>query len=225
MMAPPILPDELTGIQAVLCTHRHTDHMDPETLAHLISHNPLSRVVIPKAEQDWGRQIGIPVTQLSPLNVGDRLALNADVHIEAISAAHEELKRNAQGEDYYVGYILRCGPLTIYHSGDCCPYPGLEQELKMRAIHLALLPINGRDAYRTKMNIIGNFNLAEAVALCQTADIPYLIGHHFGLFDFNTVKIEETRQELEHIRGARRYMLVESDMTYLLSSTEESIVS
>lgn len=92
--------------------------------------------------------------------------------------------------------------------------------MKTRAIHLALLPINGRDAYRTRMNIIGNFTLAEAVALCQVADIPYLIGHHFGLFDFNTVNVEETRRELERIRGARRYMLVESDMTYRLSNLE-----
>lgn len=97
MMAPPILPDELTGIQAVLCTHRHTDHMDPETLTSLLRHNPLSRVVIPKAEQDWGRQIGIPASQLYPVNAGDCLALNADVSIEVIPSAHEELKCNVQG--------------------------------------------------------------------------------------------------------------------------------
>ena len=34
---PPIRPEELQGIDAVLCTHTHLDHMDPWTLEKIPS--------------------------------------------------------------------------------------------------------------------------------------------------------------------------------------------
>ena len=36
---------------------------------------------------------------------------------------------------------------------------------------------------------------AEARQLCLDAHIPYLIPHHFGMFEFNTIDKEELRRE------------------------------
>ena len=36
MMPPPVAPDKLTGIDWLLCTHGHTDHMDPGTIPPLL---------------------------------------------------------------------------------------------------------------------------------------------------------------------------------------------
>lgn len=33
----------------------------------------------------------------------------------------------------------------------------------------------------------GNFHWREALAICQAAGIPDLVGHHVGMFDFNTL--------------------------------------
>ena len=102
--------------------------------------------------------------------------------MEAIPSAHETLEKNERGEYRYLGYIIRLGSMTLYHSGDTIPYPGLAERVKTDQIDMALLPINGRGK-----GVPGNFTFDEAVQLCQSADIPYLIPHHFGMFAFNTV--------------------------------------
>ena len=56
--------------------------------------------------------------------------------------------------------------------------------MRTHAVDLALLPINGRGK-----GVPGNFTFDEAVQLCQIAEIPYLIPHHFGMFAFNTADL------------------------------------
>ena len=217
MMPTPILPEEVRNVTLVLGTHRHSDHSDPETLPIVSQNNPQCVFVVPRAEQEAVIQLGIPEHRLRLLNAGESFSLAKDIMIEAIPAAHEELKVNAKGEHHYLGYILTLGEITIYHSGDCCPYAGLEDELKKRAIDLALLPMNGRDDYRRSRNILGNFTLTEAVDLCKQANIPMMIGHHFGMFDFNTVRVEEAERELDRLRGDKHYFLVKPGWKYLLT--------
>ena len=52
---------------------------------------------------------------------------------------------------------------------------------------------------------------------CKQADIPIMLGHHFGMFDFNTVNVEEAERELEQIRENRKYFLVKTGVKYVLS--------
>ena len=63
-------------------------------------------------------------------------------------------------------------------------------------IDLALLPINGRSAARREKGVPGNFHLHEAVTLRRDAGIPFMLGHHFGLFDFNTIDLTAAKREL-----------------------------
>ncbi|MCU0736214.1 MAG: hypothetical protein MUF20_11985 [Methylotetracoccus sp.] len=51
---------------------------------------------------------------------------------------------------------------------------------------LALLPVNGRDAARQAGGIAGNLTPDEAIGLARAACIPAVIGHHFGMFAFNS---------------------------------------
>ncbi|MHA2289999.1 MAG: MBL fold metallo-hydrolase, partial [Promethearchaeota archaeon] len=96
----------------------------------------------------------------------------------------------------FLGFIFDCGGVRIYHSGDCIPYPGLTKRLKELDIDVALLPINGRDEYRLRNNILGNFLISEVLDICKSAQIKTLIVHHFGMFAFNTVpndKLDDLR--------------------------------
>ena len=217
MMEPPLLPDEVEELDCVLCTHRHSDHMDPETLPILAHAHSGCTFVVPKADQAWAAQLVGDEKRLTPINAGQRLKLSEGILVEAIPAAHEELKVNDAGEHHFLGYILTIGDITLYHSGDCIPYPGLQDELKKRPIDLALLPINGRDDYRRTRNIPGNFTLPEAVELCQSVGIPFMICHHFGMFDFNTVNIEDAQRTLQQISEVRTYFLAKIGVKYILS--------
>ena len=40
----------------------------------------------------------------------------------------------------YLGYLVRFGNYTIYHAGDCVPYPGLVSRLIPYNVNVALLP-------------------------------------------------------------------------------------
>ncbi len=186
MAPPPIEPDALTGVGLVLCTHGHTDHMDPGTLPPLTRANPGALVAVPAAERENALARGVPEAQLRAMDDGDRLEA-AGVVVEALPSAHEELERDAAGHHHFLGYVIRMGGLALYHSGDCVPYPGLAERLRALKVDVAMLPINGRDAYRSSRGIIGNFQLEETVELCRAAGIGVLVGHHYGLFDFNTL--------------------------------------
>ena len=57
-----------------------------------------------------------------------------------------------------------------------------------------LLPVNGRDNFRERQGIPGNFTLEEAIQLCSEAQISTMIAHHYGMFEFNTVAAESVDQ-------------------------------
>lgn len=195
LMPIPIPPGEMKDIDAVLCTHRHSDHMDPGTLPAILEHNPKCVFVIPRAEIDQALSIGLPHYVLIPFDAGESLSLNKEIVLKSIPSAHETLKVNERGQYHYLGFILSSGPLTLYHSGDCIPYDGLDKTLSELAVNVALLPVNGRDEIRSANGVPGNFTITEAIDLCQSADIQTLIAQHFGMFDFNTVDpkmIEDT---------------------------------
>jgi NAD(P)-dependent dehydrogenase (short-subunit alcohol dehydrogenase family) len=51
----------------------------------------------------------------------------------------------------------------------------------------AHVAVNGRDAARLAAGIVGNFTLEEAVGLAGELGFAAALGHHFGMFDFNTI--------------------------------------
>jgi L-ascorbate metabolism protein UlaG (beta-lactamase superfamily) len=126
--------------------------------------------------------------------------------ITGFAAAHEGLERDAAGRHVFLGYGIESGGLRIYHSGDCIPYPGLQDAVRRFAPQLALLPVNGRDGDRLAKGIPGNFTLDEAVALTRDAGVPVMVAHHFGLFDFNTLDPEEIDRAAERADGAPRVL-------------------
>jgi len=189
MMPAPITPEELTGLDFVLCTHRHSDHMDPEALPQIAATQPQTRFVVPRAEQDHARNLGLPAARLIPADATDVLTLAPHCSLRVIASAHESMEKNERGEHRYLGYILRFEDVTIYHSGDTVPYAELAQTLAGESIDLALLPVNGRGR-----GVAGNFTFSEAVSLCRAAGIPRLIPHHFGMFAFNTVDRKDVVQ-------------------------------
>ena len=202
MMQPPVRTEQLDAIDAVLCSHRHSDHMDPGCLPALAAACPACRFVISRAEADpAARLLGLPVSQTDPIDAGNRLQLfGGTIEVAAVPAAHEQPKTNDWGEHHFLGFVLRLGNTTVYHSGDCVVFEGLAEQLRPMNIDMALLPVNGRDEYRTSRGILGNMTFDEAAALCRETHIERMVPHHFGMFDFNTVdpsRLEEQIAELE----------------------------
>ncbi len=196
MMPPPIQPRDVRQLAWVLCTHRHSDHMDPVTLPVLAEVNPACRFIVPRAGREQALAIGLTSSRTEFVNAGEKMNLATGVYLEAVASAHEEVKANVRGEHHYLGYILGFGSIRLYHSGDCVPYHGLAELLLKHQVDVALLPINGRSEQLRQRGVPGNFTFEEAVDLCLAARIPVLIGHHWGMFEFNTCDPEAVRGKI-----------------------------
>ena len=215
MMPVPVNPRDFQGVEWLLITHRHTDHMDPETIVPLAEVNPGMKIVLPAAYVKLALQYGLLSEQLVPVNAGDKVMLSENMEVHVIPSAHEILEKDEDGNFLYLGYIMKyrstdfrekdkgetvlINEFTLYHSGDCLPYPGLVDLLKNHGVDAAFLPVNGRDAYRKSNGVPGNFTFREAVQVCREARIPFMIPHHFGMFDFNTIDKDTLRKEISEI--------------------------
>ena len=219
LMPAPIALDELGGIgpiDAVLCTHRHSDHMDPETLSAIAASHPRCRFVVPAAETDRALAIGLSADRILPMDAGDTVSLGDSVTVTAIPAAHESLEQDAAGRHRFLGYVIGMESVTLYHSGDTVVYPGLAATLAGQTIDCALLPVNGRDGYRASRGVPGNMTAGEAIDLCEAVGIPLLVPHHFGMFAFNTA----SDADLELLRGCAvpRVVIPDLDTSLRLSA-------
>jgi L-ascorbate metabolism protein UlaG (beta-lactamase superfamily) len=214
MTPEPVRAEEIHQLDFVLCTHRHSDHMDPGTAPVLARNNRDCLFIIPRSETKTAMERGIPLMQIRTINADESIQLTSEIRVHAIPSAHIHIETNQNNEHLYLGYIINIGKITIYHSGDCVPYPALVHNLEKHNIDIAFLPINGRDPFRESRGVPGNFTFEEAVDICRQSHIPTLLPHHFGMFDFNTVDPAEIRQKISSIGTEVNCIVPEIDMEY-----------
>jgi L-ascorbate metabolism protein UlaG (beta-lactamase superfamily) len=168
-------PAQLDFVDVVTASHGHTDHLDPDTLRAL----PHAQLVAPAAH----RELAAERSGREPLGIDDGETVTvAGFAITAVPAAHEAIERDAEGRMLHLGYVVRCGPFTLYHAGDTVPYDGQAARIG-EAIDVALLPINGRAPER---RVAGNLNGEEAAALAHEIGAGLAVPMHFEMFEFNT---------------------------------------
>ena len=208
----PVAPEELGKIDLYLATHGHGDHLDPGTAGPIAALCPGCRFVVPAACAETAIERGIPPSRLTLADAFSPLEI-AGIGIWPIPAAHEDLSIDGAGHHRFLGYILNVAGLLIYHSGDCAPYPGLKKNLEPFRVDIGLLPVNGRDETRRAANIPGNFTLDEAIDLAESSSFGCMIGHHFGMFEFNTIDAEAARAKIGNL-GQPGISLAETAVVY-----------
>ncbi len=181
----PIRGDQLSGIDVILSSHKHSDHMDPGTLPGLLRASPNAELVVPEALVDHAISLGLPAERVMGLEVG-RTYERAGFTVRAIPSAHEGLDKDEAGRHLYLGYVVEADGRRLYHSGDSMLYEGLDTFLGPGPFDVFFLPINGRDPSR---GVAGNMSAKEAVALASRCRPRYLVPHHYEMFTFNTVPV------------------------------------
>lgn len=170
-------PARLDFIDVVTSSHAHTDHLDAATLVPLGYANPAIMLVIPDATRALAvERLNVEADWPVGLAVGEHVDVGP-FRIEAVPAAHEAL------DPQYVGYVVRCGRWTLYHSGDTVLYDGMADLLRPYAVDVALLPINGRAPER---RVAGNLDAREAAQLGRDMGARVVIPCHYDMFTFNT---------------------------------------
>jgi L-ascorbate metabolism protein UlaG (beta-lactamase superfamily) len=195
MTRAPLRGGDLKGVDAILASHKHSDHLDPGTLLDLMAALPGAVLVLPESLIDHAEQMGLPAGRLIGTDAGRTLDLGGFA-IRAVPSAHERIDRDADGRCLYLGYVIECEGLTLYHSGDSLAYEGLADELGPGLFDVLFLPINGRDPAR---GVPGNMTAAEAIALAARVRPRFVVPHHYDMFTFNTVPVEVFEAEARRL--------------------------
>lgn len=173
---------------AVVCTHDHLDHLDPDTVS-LIDARQLFITT------NGGKETlaGLGKENVIALNAGDSMNVG-DMELTAVFADHST-------EAF--GIIVRADGKTLYFSGDTLYN---EQLFDIAQYHpdITFICINGR---------LGNMNVEQALITAEKIGARVNIPNHYDMFASNS---EDPHRFADHIRGGfimefdQKYRLVGS---------------
>jgi L-ascorbate metabolism protein UlaG (beta-lactamase superfamily) len=196
MTRAPLRGGDLSGLDLVLASHKHSDHLDPGTMPDLLAASPGAILVLPEALVAYARDdLGLPGDRIAGIDAGGVME-RAGFRVRAIPSAHEGLDTDAAGHHLYLGFVIEAEGRRLYHSGDGLAYDGLAEQLGDGPFDVLFLPINGRDPAR---GVPGNMSAAEAVDLSARIRPRFVVPHHYDMFTFNTVPVEAFATEAHRL--------------------------
>lgn len=175
-LMPPPCPLASLSPNALLITHNHLDHFDPETVTQIARDFPECQLVGPASVMEHGKRVGFSESRLLPIAPGETVRFG-QIAINATPARHSDPTA--------VGFIIRAGDITFWFSGDSVYFPELSPAVRQLAGQppdLAFVCINGR---------LGNMNLHEAAKLVAELKPRLAIPMHYGMFAENTADPDE----------------------------------
>ena len=198
-------PAELDFIDVATSSHNHTDHLDAETLTPLFHASTGMRLVAPAANRAFvAQRLGKDLDDPAIVDLDDGVTLEmGNFTITGLPAAHESLEQDELGRHRFLGFLVRVGPWTLYHSGDTILYPGLAERLAAANVDLAFLPINGRAPER---RVSGNLDGLEAAQLAKAAGMKLVVPCHYEMFEFNTASPAAFMAECERLQQSHRVL-------------------
>jgi len=156
----------------ILITHDHRDHLDPASIANLLTEKTV--IIAPSSCKEKIEEL--QATQTRFLNVGDFINVK-NIRIEAVSAYNLKKKQYHPKSKNYLGYILTTNGIRIYHAGDTERIP------EMKNIHcdIAMMPLG----QKFTMN-----SVEEAAEAILDVKAKVVIPIHWGLYEGSSEDVE-----------------------------------
>ena len=184
---PPILPEEITFADYVLCTHEHMDHADPLTLSLLAKASPQAIFITTQFAAPILKEAGITSERIFFPSLNQPLVLDG-VTLWAIAAAHYEREIDPLKGARYLSFMLAMDGVHFFHSGDTLLHPDWLADLRrLPRADVAMLAVNGRDPVREAKGVLGNLMPDEAVGVMEELGWGMLIPGHNDLFKWNSI--------------------------------------
>ena len=156
----PINPQNIS-CEAVICTHNHLDHLDPDTVTQI---NDKQFFITTNEGKTELNKLG--KEQVVSLNIGESTVVG-DIEITAVFADHTV-------EAF--GLIVKAENKTLYFSGDTLYNEKLFEIAKYKP-DITLICINGR---------LGNMNVKEALMTAKKIGAKINIPNHYDMFASNS---------------------------------------
>lgn len=123
------------GLDAVLVSHMHFDHLDIASLKIIPGH---FEVIVPRGAGRLLRSAGFG--HVTEMGEGETLALN-ELTVRAVKADHDGRRRPFGDRAETLGYVIEGAGRSVYFAGDTDVYP--EMSGLVADLDLALLPVWG----------------------------------------------------------------------------------
>ncbi len=102
----------LTDLDAIVVTHQHPDHIDPQALPVLLAANPQARLLVERSVPDL-----LPLPGATKLSAGDKQLIGG-VTVEAVGGCHAVIHRDIPRIGN-VGLVVSApGEPRFFHPGD-----------------------------------------------------------------------------------------------------------
>lgn len=213
-VAPPGIPlNKLPGLDAILLTHAHADHLSFRSLSALPNDVPL---YAPPVIAQWLRRRGY--RHAEDLAPGDSARVNG-VEVHAALATH---RGNRYGFDRWRSaanmYLLDEGTESCFFAGDTALTPDTHHlvEGKLgapgRQLDVALLPIGYAPWWKRTAFRRGHLTHDDALTLFERLNGRVFVPYHWGTFHHITARAHDAinrlieRLEAHHLRAAVRIL-------------------
>lgn len=191
LIAPALGVRELPGLDVVLLSHAHMDHLDMRSLRAVL--RPGLAVVTARDTADLVRDAG--GRRITELGWGEGVTLPTpagEVRIEAFEVKHWGQRWPNDRPRGYNGYVLRREGMALIFGGDTA-YTQLFQRLRPGGPYAAaIMPIA---AYRPW--IWNHCTPEEAVQMADAAGARFFVPMHHETFVLSDEPVGEPRQRLE----------------------------
>jgi L-ascorbate 6-phosphate lactonase len=164
--APATLDAAEVAADAILATHSHEDHLDPDSIVAFSNHEKTVFIGPPMVTTKLA-SVGVTPDKTLTIERGASVPVG-DFAIRAVYARH---LFGLEPTPDAIGFVIECGGVTIYHSGDT----EYDSEIvnDTRGVTAALISINGTT---------GNMNAQEAAMLAWRQEALLAVPMHYGLW-------------------------------------------
>ncbi|KAH8929241.1 Metallo-hydrolase/oxidoreductase, partial [Atractiella rhizophila] len=118
----PCKVEELPGVDYVLISHNHYDHLDLESIQGTILHFPDAKYLVPLGLRQWMIETGVKEENVFELDWWEDIEFE-DVRLVCVPAQHNKGRSvGDQGSTLWCGWVVETTKneerLAIYHAGD-----------------------------------------------------------------------------------------------------------
>lgn len=199
--ALPCRPEDVTGIDYLLLSHGHRDHLDEKSIKLLAAQNPQMQVLtsLGMARLLRGVARSLKVQEAGWWQQFD-LGPNAPFELFYLPASHWHRRGLADLNEVLWGSFLLRTPdyRTIYFAGDTSMAGHFEDiEKQFGPLDIVLMPIGAyKPAFMMQLSHVNPHEAAKAANILRAG---HVVPMHYGTFDLSDEPASEPLRELQHV--------------------------